>query len=387
MSNSTTVSDPADKVEALRDRRAERHDARVALWDVSRLKRLRSCGRSAVTGDGSVAVRVSELDGRRVAGFAGVATCGSVWACPVCSAKIAAHRQGEVEQAARAWESIGGVLGFVTLTVKHDRGQSLEQVWAAVRDGWHSITSNRRWWERTCKSYGIEGWTRVVEVKHGEHGWHVHVHAVLYLHHRLRLAELKGLRAALYGRWSTGIGKHGFSAANIVRGPDGRLQGVGCDVRELSGEDVVSAVAGYLTKQSQYTRAELVAVEVARGDLKRGRGGRSPFEILADFVRSGDTADLALWHEWEKVSKGRRQMTWSKGLRQLVGLLVDEMSDEAIAADELGDQADDVVVLPDESWRKVRRHSWLILDMAETVDVAAFRYWLDRVGIEWRAPG
>ncbi|OLM28013.1 hypothetical protein Ae717Ps2_6863c [Pseudonocardia sp. Ae717_Ps2] len=32
------------------------------------------------------------------AGFGGLATCGSVWACPVCSAKISARRSKDLEQ-------------------------------------------------------------------------------------------------------------------------------------------------------------------------------------------------------------------------------------------------------------------------------------------------
>jgi hypothetical protein len=383
----TTVSDTVETVERSRDRRAEAYDARRELWSLSKLARVRSCGRSAVTGDGSVAVRVTETGGRRVAGFAGLATCGSVWACPVCARKIAAERQADLEQACTEWERLGGSLALLTLTVQHHKGQSLQAVWNAVRDGWQAVTSGRSW-QGNQASYGIEGWARVVEVVEGEQGWHVHVHAVLFLHHSLAIATLRAAAKALYGRWAAGIGKTGFRSRQTVRDARGQLHWVGVDLREYRGDQVVSTLAGYLTKQSDYSRAESVAMELTRGDLKptRASGSRTPFRILADLIGNGDAADLALWEEYERVSKGRRQLTWSRGFRQLVGLLV-ERSDDEIVSDELSSAADDVVILPAATWREVRAHGWLILDMAEMHDARAFRHWLDRTGIDWLPPG
>ncbi|WP_285250871.1 hypothetical protein [Pseudarthrobacter sp. fls2-241-R2A-168] len=39
-----------------------------------------------------MAVKLSGSGADKKAGFSGMATCGSTWACPVCSAKIAATR-------------------------------------------------------------------------------------------------------------------------------------------------------------------------------------------------------------------------------------------------------------------------------------------------------
>jgi len=60
----------------------------------------------AITVGGSVAVRVSG----GVGGFAGLSTCGSVWACGVCNAKIMARRQLEIGAGVEGWEAACGGL-------------------------------------------------------------------------------------------------------------------------------------------------------------------------------------------------------------------------------------------------------------------------------------
>ena len=50
-------------------------------------------------------VVIDTPDGRR-AGFGGLVTCGSVWACPVCAAKVATKRAEDlaaVLDAVHAW--------------------------------------------------------------------------------------------------------------------------------------------------------------------------------------------------------------------------------------------------------------------------------------------
>lgn len=85
------------------ERRRVRWAARAMLWQASSLKAVRCCGRM-LHNDGigdpddgqSVVVRRREVDGRMVASFQGLMTCGSVWACPRCSAVIAHTRAAEI---------------------------------------------------------------------------------------------------------------------------------------------------------------------------------------------------------------------------------------------------------------------------------------------------
>jgi hypothetical protein len=71
--------------------------------------------------------------------------------------------------------------------------------------------------------------------------------------------------------------------------------------------------------------------------------------------------------ESEKASADRRQITWSQGdrdLRKLAGLRLHQTDEEIAAADLHGDE---VLALPGETWRVVRRSSLAadLLDAAE----------------------
>src|SRR5699024_9970044 len=76
--------------------RTARWQALGILWDMSTLERVRKCGRVPVLPGGCVGVRKKVRKKSEAVGYAGLATCGSVWACPRCSAKIMAVRRLEL---------------------------------------------------------------------------------------------------------------------------------------------------------------------------------------------------------------------------------------------------------------------------------------------------
>jgi hypothetical protein len=78
----------------------------------------------------------------------------------------------------------------------------------------------------------------------------------------------------------------------------------------------------------------LAGAELARHDLKRGRAGSvMPFELLD----RDDARSRALWVEYVEVTRGRRAIFWSKGLRALLGLDVERTDDEVMADTEASD--------------------------------------------------
>lgn len=324
---------------------------------MSTRKRIRECGHRGVLPGGSVRVRATGSGDARRAGFAGLATCGSVWSCPVCSEKILAARSDELAAGFGAWTQAGGRIAFVTLTMRHDRGQSLRLLWDALSYAWGKVTSGKGW-GALRERYGVAGYARVVEVTHGAHGWHVHVHAAVFLEAD-STGDLDHLGAEMFQPWAAALSRKGLRTPLAGSG--------GLDVRAMM-PGTSDNLAGYFAKASwDYAAdARAAAVEMARGDVKAGRlGNRTPFVILGDFLDTGDADDLALWHQWEDSSAGRRQLTWSRGIRERLALAA-EKSDDELAAEELGSADDDLVELPAASWRKVRE--WLlpaILDAAE----------------------
>ncbi len=379
-----TVDRPASDDQARSSRRADRFAARAVLWDESTLPRVRECGAVGVMPGGGIAVRVSGAvaDGTRRAGFAGLSTCGSTWACPCCSAKIATHRALELGAAVAQWHAWGGQVVMVTLTQRHHRGQALADLWDVNGYAWGKVTSGRGW-KGDQASYGIAGWVRVVEVTHGAHGWHVHVHALLFLDAGMALDgfDPRGLGVSMFRRWRDAL---------VRKDQDAPLKDSGgLDVRTVGRGDAVQ-LGDYFTKATYTSRTDEsgVGFEVAAGSQKTARhGNRTPFAILADVVALGEVDDLALWHEWEAGSHGRRQLTWARGFRAQVLMTEAELSDqEVVDRDEGGE---DAVCIPASGVRRLsalRAHG-RVSDAAEADDDGtALRRLLDELGIDWRWP-
>lgn len=345
-----------------RDAKRARYDLRGALWRVSTLDRCRDCGRVAVAPGGAVALRIGADGG---AGFAGVSTCGSVWACPVCAAKIAARRGDELAQVLTWATEQGHTVAMVTLTARHHAGMRLAPLWDAVGGAWRSLLTGRAW-QATRDAYGVLGWARAVEVTHGDNGWHPHIHAVLVLRGSVSEDRVARLGEALWARWERALGRRGLTA----------LRAPGLDIRSSAAE-VRAGLAAYVVKA--------LAMEATAGHSKQGRrGGRAPFQILADLTRDGLADDAALWAEWEQSSRGRKQLTWSVGLRAMAGLAA-EVSDEDVAAEDVG--GDDVLILEPAAWRAVRDEQGALLTAADRWGVAGARAWLRARGVPWREPG
>ncbi len=235
---------------------------------------------------------------------------------------------------------------MITLTMRHTKGQSLRTLWTALAKAWGAVTSGAAWKAQKAR-YGVTGYCRVVEVTYGANGWHVHVHALLFLERQVMDATADQLGEEMFGRWSAALVRAG------LRAPLMRSGGMDAQVAYGDAERVLSE---YFTKGT-YTglsAAQRLAMEATRGGQKLGRGeNRTPFQLLASVYETGDADDLDAWHEYERVSQGKRQLTWSVGMRKELALAA-EVEDEAIAAAEVGTERDDLVRLDGKAWRQLR---------------------------------
>lgn len=349
-----------DVLEERWSRRAERLDMMRFLYRNSTLERVRKCGRVAV-GDVSIDVGTPVQGGPRVAGFRGLATCTSVWACPTCGPKIGRVRADEIRQALDAHARRGGHALFMTLTMHHHLGVSLSQLWNGLQAAWRSLRQRKTW--KLLRKVGIHD-LRVFEATVSEvTGWHPHFHIVLFVPDEG--AEDLVLRnwTKLQREWSAAVEAQGRYADH--KGQD--LQVI--DLHAGSTDEVDNtALADYVSKISSSWD---IPSEVARGSEKRSRkGNRTPFQVLADLVsEEGDfdedarSRDLAIWREWEKVTHDRRQVTWSRGLREELGVKESKVDDESVSQPD--DVPNEVVkmhsiagMLPSE-WSKLNRNQQL----------------------------
>lgn len=274
-------------------------------------------------------------DGSRPAGYAGVERCSSIWACPHCAAVIRAGRAAEIEQAVKAHQKTAGEVLFFTGTVRHHRGDELATTLDAVLIGWKKMLQSRGW-ARLKKMYGLSGYVRAIEVTHGTNSWHPHVHALLFLDARVPAECWDELRERLFGLWSDSVVKAGAK----------RPTEKGLDLRKLDGDGRV--LSAYLAKvQDEKKKGRTgkgwgVGAEMSRSDVKSGRESSiSPFELLDDDCAgySGDER-ARLWREYYQATKGRRAITWSRGLKKRYD--VGERTDE-----EIQDEAESTILV----WR------------------------------------
>lgn len=353
----------ADAEAKRQQRRWERASWRGKLREVTGLNRLRQCGVSTVSGTGGPVLRMSEGP-PRIAGYAGLSTCGSVWVCPVCAAKIAARRAEELALLMRRVLHDGGSASMITLTMRHHPGQSLAQCWAAAAYAWSRVTSGQQWIADQAVG-DMRGWVRALEVTHGRNGWHVHLHILTVWTNpvSLELAETVGHR--MHARWQRALIRKGFDSWADSGGLDVRMATLDSD-----------NLADYFVK---------LAREITAGGVsKEGRqGGRTPFAIARDMLTDHLAADGELWWEWEQASHGRKQLTWSQGLRKWAELGV-EQTDEEIAEEELG--GEDVLGLTAESWGYVvaNKHTTDLLDVAENEGIEGACRWLDERDLAWQ---
>ena len=294
-----------------------------------------------------------------LAHFSGTERCGSIWACPVCSAVIRAERAREITQAVDAHHAAGGSILFVTLTIRHDYTDSLKQSMDAVLGSWRKLLQGSAWAGSKTRygmrdRYRVSGYIRSTEVTHGSSGWHPHLHCLVFCDDHLSDVEASAFGSELHARWAR------FVERATGKSPTRRH---GTDVQRVDADGQV--LGNYLAKvQDEGKSGEKkwdASAELARADVKRGRKDNLvPFELL--------DADLALplpqrrrlWIEYYEGTKGRRAITWSRGLKDRYG--VDDKTDEEVI-----DETESAPVrwLADgQTYDRVRRDDPLLLAVA-----------------------
>ena len=342
--------------------RAQKAKLRRGLSEITELPRVHKCGRISVIEGGLVYLRHSPSGGQEggaSAGYGGLATCGSVWACPCCSAKVASKRVEELTKLITWNAQRGGSVALLTLTMRHNTGHRLRELRRGLTKAWRHITSSRGW-KDAKKLLGMDGYVRAIECTVSEeNGWHLHIHALMLFDGPISQEMVDLLAAEVWERWSTGLAREGLSA----------LQEHAVDVRV--GNEAVEHLAGYLNK---------LAFETAGARWKKGRkAGRTPFELLSDALSTGLAADVERWWEWEKDSLGMRQLVWSRGLKDRVG--VADKDDEELAAEEESGQT--IAVLPASTWRAVYGCSEDLLTVTEQAGPEGAFRWLELRGLRF----
>jgi Replication protein len=355
--NKVSPCSPADRLRAReerrRRRRRERHVLRGGLRDLTNLERVRKCGHVTVGAPGGgPGLRLTTSPAGPVAGLSGLLTCGSVWSCPVCAAKIATRRADELADVMRFALEQNCRASLVSLTMRHHAGQRLKDCWDALSTAWRAVVSGKQW-ATDAFLFQIRGWVKAVEVTRGRNGWHVHIHALIIWDRPVTLEQARHVADRMWRRWNRALVRKGFDSLR----DDG-----GLDVRMATLVPGGFGLHEYFVKLSH---------EITGGQAKLAKGGgRTPFQIAASATETGEAADVHAWWEWEKASHGRRQIGWSKGLRAWAGLDA-EQDDDEVAAEQL--EGDDLLFLDLDSWRAIRGEPGRVCDLLEVTEDDGYR--------------
>lgn len=328
--------------------------------------RVSSCLRFVVPGRDGVKVLYSAAVQR--AHYGNLAVCGSVWACPICAAKISERRRVELAGAVDHHPEFTPAL--ITFTVQHLHSDGLGPL---VRDllGAYRRLKCGEWWQNFRGDCGLVGSIRALEITHGVNGWHPHLHVLGFFRAG---ADLAGVGDSLKKKWGVVLGRY-ERTCTYLHGVDFRT----------ADSDVVDYISKFGHEPVDFKRPGRWSMEheLTKGAVKRGRGdrGRGPLQLLCDYL-VGDQEAGRLWVIFQKAFKGKRQLVWSRGLRELLGVGQEE-TDLQIAKRE-DEAASLLALLSLEQWRMVLGNDIRgeLLEVASSGDYETLRAFLAGFGIE-----
>ena len=358
---------------------ANRMDTRVARFSLQSVarsilpkSRTAKCLRIRAYGQ---EVQVWKHHEHKTAAYGGLQTCGSVWSCPVCAAKIAERRRVEL-QAAMALHRSGvglpggraGTVTLLTLTTPHQKTDKLAELLEMQGKALH-----RFWTDRTVRDVftemGTIGHVRALEVTHGRrspanNGWHPHYHCLLFCGSGVDLsrfdkAQLTDWQVRLYLRWAVCCVKSGLGEPSYAHG-----------IKLDDG-----------TKAANYAAKWGLEDEMTKGHTKKALHGETPFDFLRAFLADGaDKQAAALFKEFAETFKGKRQLSWSKGLKAMFA--IEEASDEEVAT-RVEEEAVLLGLLTIDQWRDVLK----VDGRATVLEIAARSGWHEVQRFLWFIEG
>lgn len=323
-----TKSRAAENLEVV-DRRAIRYKMQSAAKYILPNHRVGICTRNQIEQYGNVDVWKHRKTQR--AFYGGLMACGSVWVCPICAARISEKRQKEVRKAMIMHTAQGGVVGMMTLTFAHSRADKLSEILKKMYDALDHMRRQRAY-RVIAKRLGLIGTIRVTEVTYGENGWHPHLH-ILMLMGSLDPWEYETYQEQLFRIWRDALQKLGLTATE-----DYGLKFEGAEHAD-----------GYVTKWG-------AEHELTKAVQKKGKkSSLTPFDLLRALAVDGDTEYIPKFREYARSMQGKRQLVWSRGIKQRFE--IEDKSDEQLAI-EKEEPADLIGRLDWKKWRMVARREY-----------------------------
>jgi DNA-directed RNA polymerase subunit RPC12/RpoP len=293
--------------------------------------------------------------------YSGLAVCGSVWDCPVCSARILQKRREEIRLAVDWAYKNGFKVVMVTLTTPHYSFQTCKDLLSSFSKALTYLKTGKAW-DNYKKTVNWQGSIRGLETLFGSNGWHNHTHELWIVDKSL---DSKELETKILSRWFAACDKQ-----NLV--PKGKKKAF----MDHSVDVVDNASASdYLAKHDDKKNLSWgVDKELTSPLSKASKELLHPFQ-LAYMSAQGFTKFGDLFFEYSQAFKGKSSVFWSRGLKKKIRLL--EKDDEELAKQET-EKIDVLISFEHFAWTVIKSEKAraLILDIAEKLGADGVEDWL-----------
>jgi hypothetical protein len=251
---------------------------------------------------------------RKKAHFGNVIRCGSVWTCAYCAAKITEKRRVEMQAGTEVWKTkFNGSLLLLTTTNSHHASHALKFQKEGQKKAMKYFFGDRKGrdlFAQLGKKHHITNY----EVTYGKNGWHPHHHTLLFIDVMQIGQRYVDIVTALKKHWINCCLKAGLPAPDMEH-----------------GLDIKNGLYA-----SQYVSKWGLEHEMTKGHVKKGKeGGLTPFDLLKMSYEDKDAGKL--FQEFAISFKGSRQLSWTKDLKKILGLMdkTDEQLSEETEKDSL----------------------------------------------------
>lgn len=315
--------------------------------------------------------------------FHNVAVCGSVWTCPICSAKINRRRRDEI---ARAYDAVGAVDGasyMLTFTIKHGRGDDLADLLCRMKSAMQELQKSTEFKQVTrsvplkrpragsLDHLGYIGRIANLEVTHGErNGWHPHEHHLWFFRRELTSDEITWIRDKLFDAWAKACVNAGLEPPVKTYRKGSSVRYLGLDIRRaLSAQEYLTKYGAFTPDGEAKTRRWGPEKELAGSHVKAARKkGSTPFQLLYDYGQ-GKASAGEKFLQFADAFRGRHQLQFSRSLKAFLleqeALVIDdsEEGNQELAAT-LEGEAELLTQLTDHQFDKIvrnRAHSMVLI--------------------------
>lgn len=295
--------------------------------------------------------------------YSGLAVCGSVWDCPVCSARILEKRREEIALAVNWAYDNGYKVVMVTLTTPHYAYQTCEDLLTRFSKALTYLKTGVTW-QNFKKANAWQGSIRGLETLYGANGWHNHTHELWIVSKSCDSQELK---TKVLDRWYRACDRLGL----IPKAKKKAFMDHSVDVIDNA------SASDYLAKHDDKKNLKWgVDKELTKPLSKASKELLHPFQ-LADMNSQGIKKAGDLFAEYSKAFKGKSAVFWSRGLKQKVGIV--DKEDEELAKQDT-EEIDVLISLEFHAWEVVKEQKAraLLLDYAELGGADKVEEWLRR---------